>query len=192
MLEKYSLTAEEWLVIRLLILASIDENHSEYFKQYLRLPHVTNFRDTLVNLQNKSVILKSYKIPQKGEIFNPEDIELNKNFLKNFYKCSGIMGQELFLAYPHSIEIGGKFYTLNNITKGYNSMEDLCFDYGRIIKFDPNVHKEIMELLEFAKENNLISYGICEFIKSYKWITIKKMKQDGTYLGKTFDTVVSI
>ncbi|MFU2363640.1 MAG: hypothetical protein ACM67R_07480, partial [Clostridiales bacterium] len=81
---------------------------------------------------------------------------------------------------------------LNNITKGYKDMEELYYDYGRIIKFNPDTHKEVMELLEFGKEHNLISYGICEFIKSYKWLNIKKMKEDGSYVGKTFDNITAL
>lgn len=193
MLEKYNLTIEEWFVTKLLILASIEEGHSEYLFRYLQLPNINNLRNILINLQNKSVILKSYKIPEKGQKFNPEDIDLNSNFLKNFYKCSGEMGEELFLSYPAYIDSGAKRFILNNITKGYNSLEEMYYDYGRIIKFNPAKHKEIMELLQFAKENNMISYGICEFIKSHKWITIKQMKDDGSYLdGVTFDNITSI
>jgi hypothetical protein len=191
-LERYNLTAEEWFVLRLLILASVDEGKDTYIKQYMKLPTAGNLRDILVSLQNKSVILKTYKIPNKGEKFNPEDVDLNKNFMKAFYKCSGVLGKELFEEYPATLETRGKLLFLNNITKGYKDMEELCFDYGRIIKFNPETHKEVMELLKFGKENNLICYGIVEFIKSYKWLTIKKMKEDGSYVGMSFDNITSI
>lgn len=191
-MEKFQLTAEEWFLIRLLLLANVEEGKKEYLLKYIQINKITNFRDRLVDLQNKSVILKSYIIPSKGAKFDPADLEFNKNFLKTFYKCSGEMGQELFMQYPHILEVGGKCYTLNNITKGYKSMEDLCYDYGRIIKFNPETHKEILKLLNFGKEHNLITYGICEFIKSYKWLNIKKMKEDGSYVGVTFDTIQSI
>lgn len=189
-LDKYKLTAEEWLVIRLLLLASADENHPEYLAKYLMMSH-TNLLDVLISLQNKSVILKSCKF-EKGRKFDPDDVTMNKNFLKDFYKCSGIMGEELFLEYPYSMDAGGRTYILNNITKGYNSLEDLYFDYGRIIKFNPQTHKEVMEMLKFAKQYKLITFGICEWIKSHKWLTIKKMKEDGSYMEKTFDTVISV
>ena len=71
-------------------------------------------------------------------------------------------------------------------------MEELYFDYGRIIKFNPETHQEVMELLRFAKKNNLISFGIVEFIKSYKWLTIKKMKEDGSYVGLSLDNITSL
>lgn len=193
MLERYNLTPEEWLVIRLLILASVEEGHTEPLKRYLQIPNISSFRNTLINLQNKGIINKSYKIPNTGEVFKPEDVDLNKVFLKQFYKCSGTLGEELFMEYPDYIVSGGVRYILNNITKNYNNLEDLCYDYGRIIKFNPETHNEIMDLLKFGKENNLITYGICEFIKSKKWITIKKMKEDDSYLnGIVSDNIVSI
>lgn len=192
MLEKYSLTVEEWFIVKLLILASVDESHKEYLIRYLKLPNVNNFREILVSLQNKSVILKSYDIPKKGESFDPEDVELNKNFLKSFYKCSGMLGQELFNEYPYSMESGGRTFILNNITKGYNSLEDLYYDYGRIIQFNPATHNKVMSLLKFAKEHNLISYGLVEFIKSRKWLTIEKMKEDGSYIGMTLDNITAV
>jgi len=190
MLEKYNLTIEEWFVLQMLILASVDEGKSEYIKRYI--PHISNFRDILMSLQDKSLILKSYKIPDIGDRFNPEDVDLNKGLIKNFYKCSGLLGAELFQLYPYSMEIKGILYTLNNITKGYHSLEEMFYDYGRIIKFNPETHEEVLELLKFAKDNNLISYGIVEFIKSHKWETIKKMKEDGSYVGKTLDNITSI
>ena len=77
MLERYNLTPEEWLVTRLLILASVDEGHKQYFIRYLNIPRKNTLRDVLVSLQDKSIILKSYKIPNPGERFNPEDVDLN-------------------------------------------------------------------------------------------------------------------
>ena len=192
MLEKYRLTPEEWLVTRLLILASVDEGHPEYLKRYLGFSDL-KLRDTLKSLQNKSVILHSYKIPESGQVFDPEDVDLNSNFLRNFYKCSGTMGQELFEPYPYQIvSNGGVRYILNNIAKSYDSLEDLYYDYGKSIKFNPDTHKKVMKLLGFAKEHNLITFGICEWVKSRKWLTIEKMKKDGSYLETVTDNIESI
>ena len=33
-----------------------------------------------------------------------------------------------------------------------------------------------MEILEWAKENDLINFGICEFIASHKWIELQYLK----------------
>ena len=49
-----------------------------------------------------------------------------------------------------------------------------------------------MKLLGFAKEHNLITFGICEWVKSRKWLTIEKMKKDGSYLETVTDNIESI
>ena len=36
-----------------------------------------------------------------------------------------------------------------------------------------------MELLEWGKENNQITYGICEFITSHKWEELQYIKDNG-------------
>ena len=76
LLEKYGITAEELFVIKLLFLA-VEENQTSYLVRYLAINR-EGFRDILVSLQSKGVILKSYKIPNKGEKFDPSEIEYNK------------------------------------------------------------------------------------------------------------------
>ena len=83
LMEKYNLTAEEIMLVELLFLASIEEGHSEYLSTYLSLRvDKTDLRELLVSLQNKGVIVKSWKIPPKGSRFDPESVEFNKNFIK--------------------------------------------------------------------------------------------------------------
>ena len=84
MMEKYHLTAEESLVIELLFLASIEEGHSEYLVKYFTIQiDRTELRDILISLQDKGIIVKSYKIPSKGQKFDIVAVEFNKNFLHN-------------------------------------------------------------------------------------------------------------
>lgn len=156
---KYQLFPEELLITKLIFLAQ--EDHSEYLSKYFsQMPLKGAPRDTLLALQEKGIINKSYKIPEKGAKFNPKDVDFNKIFLKSFSQHSGEIGIELFMNYPNFVDINGRRCSLRNISKIYNSMEDFCFAYGKIIKFNPEMHIKIMELLSFAKENNLIHYGI--------------------------------
>ena len=107
-MEKYKLTAEEIMLIELLFLASIEEEHPEYLHRYLNLPiEKTNLRDILVSLQDKGVIVKSYKIPKAGSSFDPESVEFNKLFLNNYRKFSGELGSEFFDVYPSIAIING-------------------------------------------------------------------------------------
>jgi len=172
---KYQLFPEELLIIKFIFLAQ--EDHPEYLSKYFsQMPLKGAPRDTLLALQEKGIINKSYKIPEKGATFNPRDVDFNKIFLKSYIQHSGDMGMELFMNYPSFVNINGRQCSLKNISKMYKSMDDFCFAYGKAIKFDPNVHAKILELLEFAKENNLLHYGIVEFISSMKWLEIEELK----------------
>lgn len=66
-----------------------------------------NIIELLNSLQTKGIILKSYKIPSSEEEFDPFDVELNKNFVKYFYKSSFDMGEELYNEYPMFGNING-------------------------------------------------------------------------------------
>ena len=172
---KYQLFPEELLIVRLIFLAQ--EDHPEYLSKYFsQMPLKGAPRDTLSSLQEKGIINKSYKIPEKGAVFNPRDVDFNKIFLKSYLQHSGDMGMELFMNYPSFVNIGGRQCSLKNISKLFKSMDDFCFAYGKAIKFNPEMHSRIMSALEFGKENNLIHYGISEFVISMKYLEIEELK----------------
>ena len=60
-LEKYKLTPTELFAIRVILLAQ-DENFTDYLIRFNNLLE-GKFREELLKLQDKSIILKSYKIP---------------------------------------------------------------------------------------------------------------------------------
>jgi len=78
------------------------------------------------------------------------------------------MGQELFDAYPPFLNTANKLYPLKNIAKKFNSLEEFYFHYSVSIKHSAETHKEVMELLEWGKENGHINYSILEFVISRK------------------------
>lgn len=179
---KYQLFPEELLIVKFIFLAQ--EDHPEYLNKYFsQMPLKGAPRDTLLALQEKGIINKSYKIPEKGATFNPRDVDFNKIFLKSYIQHSGDMGMELFMSYPSFVNINGRQCSLKNISKMYKGMDDFCFAYGKAIKFDPIMHNKILELLEFAKENNLLHYGIVEFISSMKWLEIEELKSSDNLNG---------
>ena len=181
MMAYYNLTAEEVLIIELLFLGSIEERHKEYLLKYLRIESgAESFRDILISLTEKGIILKSYKIPNVGEAFDPEEIPFNKNFLNRYVKYSGIMGAELYEAYPHFIQIDGIAYDIANFAKKFDSEEDFHFAYGKAISWNPDRHREVLELIEWAKENTTyLKFNICDFVISKGWRRIKELKELG-------------
>lgn len=107
-LDKYGLTPNELLVLRVLLLFQDDQEEELLQRLLATLKHVeVQFREVLIELQRKEIILKSYKIPCIGQTFDPLTIPINKNFIKNLYKCSFELGKELFEVYPQFGTING-------------------------------------------------------------------------------------
>ena len=178
------LTPTELFVIRLLFLAI--DGDPQYLIDYLS--NVSNgkelFRQILSSLKEKKVINATFKVPKEGETLNYKNIPFNKNFLKRYLKEANVAGKQLFDAYPSFININGKMCSIKNITKAnLYSLEDFCLYYSKAIKSSKVKHEEVMEALEYGKENNLISYSITEFIASRKWNEINEIRNSGDING---------
>lgn len=182
-MEKYNLCPNEVFLIRILLLAK-DENNSDYLVRYAQLDARKSIRETLIELQNKSIILKSYKIPPKGTPFDPNTVEFNQNVLKTFYKASFDMGIELFETYPMFTTINGCTVSLRGISKKFDSLEDFYKFYGKSIKWNPEIHANIINLLNWAKENTqFINMSLANFVIEQKWNELQVLKDNnmGSY-----------
>lgn len=183
------ISAEEWFFIQLIFLYQEGDEDSllRYFTQAKKdiIP-----REVLGLLQQKNIIHEKYHIPKEGEKFNPEHIQFSDTFLKKYFRVSGELGLELLNAYPPFIISGNKSFPMKNIAKHFRSLEDFALMYGKAIKFSTSKHKEILEILEWSKENNAIHFSLPEFVISRKWVDLQKIK-DGeipNYFVPTFDT----
>ena len=58
-------------------------------------------------------------------------------------------------------------------------IETFFFAYSSAIKHNPEKHKEVMELLDWGKKNNQITYSIVEFVVSHKWEELKYLRDSG-------------
>lgn len=174
---KYQLTPDEFFLMRLIFYAQ--EGQDKYISQFANECRFEKpIREILNSLQDKGIINKSYVIPQAGEVFNPQDVDFNKNVLNQFFQHSQDLGMELFEAYPPFTIINGKTFSLRNISKNFKDFDDMCWNYGKSIRFNQQKHEEIMELLEFGKENNLIHSGISDFILSQGWMALQVYKDE--------------
>lgn len=170
----YNLTFDEFFLIYMTLLARDEENHEEYINKWFSNGGKDRLRDLFNSLKNKGIIHKGYN----PEVYNPNNVEFNKNFLKGWYKQSGEMGQELFNEYPPFLSINGRLMSLRNIAKKFYSLDDFYFYYSATIGHNPDKHKEIMELVKWGKENDLIRVGILEFVASHKWDELKYLKEN--------------
>lgn len=193
---KHSLTAEEWLMTKLLFAAMEPNSMPEYLYKYVNECSKTGVvRETLESLKKKKVLDKNYKVPKQGEAFLIEDVEFSESFVKNYFKIGLDAGLELFMAYPKLLYVNGKQFSATNVTKGgYRTLDDFFFTYSRSIKFDRELHEKILKALTWAEENNLLNYGIVEYVVSQKWWEHFEMiakDKIGKFVTK-FDTVQTV
>lgn len=185
---KYQLSGDELLVLKLIFYAQ--NGHVELLKQVIDNNTLsTSIRELLISLKNKNIFIQDSYIPDTNEVLNIHALIFNKLVLKSLYQHTQDLGVELFNAYPAYTFINGKSYSLRNIAKSFKSFEDYCWEYGKTIKFNLEKHQEILNLLEYGKENNLINSGISDFVISRQWETIKILKEDG---AGTFDNIETI
>lgn len=187
-LTKYNLNPNELYVIKCLLFMQEDE--SKYLQSYLQLPESTrgNFRNILLSLQNKHLILSSFTIPSKGQSLDLSQIPFSKNFLKDYYRSSFELGKELFEAYPQFGEINGKVISLRGVASKFDSLEDAYRVYGKIIHYKEEVHKEIISLVNWAKNNNILNQSLASFIVNQGWIDLKAIK-DGKVVNYNVNSI---
>lgn len=189
LLSKYGITPNELMFIRTLLILQ-DEEDEDLFSRYLQTLVDGGFkiRDVILCLQEKEVILKSYKVPKEGEEFDPYSIPLNKNFVKALYKCSFEMGKELFEEYPQFGSVQGSVVGLRSISRKFDSLENAYFRYGKSIGWDPGRHNRIIELVKWAKEHNIINYTLASFIVDQRWLELESLRS-GNIANIDYDSV---
>ena len=176
---KYKLTADELLLVYLTFLAQSEngdtEKHKVYFKRWYDGGGKERLRTLFNSLKEKGVIVKNYN----PNSYDFDEIKFNKNFLSQYWKLTGELGQELRRHYPTSLYVNGQVVSLKNISKKFSNWEDLYFWYSATIKHNRLKHQEVLEILEWAKDQDLVNISLIEFIASNKWEEWKEMKQKG-------------
>jgi len=176
-MEKYNISPNELFLLKTILLA-LEEGEKKYLGEFLKITKnlKESFRNILVSLQEKGIILKSYKIPKEGEQLKIEDIELNKNVVKTMFKASFDMGKELFDSYPTTTVVNGCVYKLRRVSKKYDSLEDAFKAYGKYIRWNQETHKQVIELIKWGIENGYSFTTLDSFIVDMDWLNIAAIK----------------
>ena len=187
-LEKYNLTPTELMTIRTILLAQ--DNQEDYLFKFNNILTKTDvkFRDILISLQNKQIITKAYKIPNEGESFEFEDVTFNKSIVKAFYRASFELGKELFNVYPQTTVVNGVIYALRRVSKKFNSIEDAFRVYGKTIRWDEELHNEIIELVKWGIDNDYSFTTLDDFIVDNAWESIRAIR-DGHAININFNAI---
>ena len=144
--------------------------------------------NNLIKLQEVGVILKSYKMPGKGERLDLNTIPINKNLVKDFYKCSFELDKELFEIYTKIATIHGGPVGIRSVSKKFDSLEDFYRFYGKTIRWKSDFHNHIIELVKWANENNILNTTLANFVIDHKWEELEALK-NGELVNVNFDAV---
>jgi hypothetical protein len=80
-------------------------------------------RELFNSLKTKGIIKKNYN----PSVYDPDEIEFNQNFIKQYFKLTGELGKDLWNKYPDEIYINGKYVSLKNISKRFISLDQFYF-----------------------------------------------------------------
>ena len=187
--EKYRINPNELLLLEILLIAQ-EGDEPEIVHTYFSSKKCAHgdIIEHLKSLQNVGIINKSYKIPEKGAVFKPENVPLNKTIVKDFYKCSFELGKELWEAYPQFGIINGCQVGLKSVSKKFDTIEDCFRYYGKVIRWKSEIHNHIIELVKWANENNILCTTFCNFIIDHKWEELESLKNGDTG-GTNFDAI---
>ena len=189
MMERYLITPNELFVFQLLLRIK-DKNNLNDLIRFIRVDENKQvFRNCLYSLQAKGAIVKTYKIPNEGDDYNPSEIPLNTNFFKNYVKSSSELGEELFDIYPYFANINGVLTPIRSISKHFNSIDDAYRFYAKSIKWNIDLHNHILDLVKWDQDNShLIVCSFSSFIINRLWETIEAAK-NGEHMNINYDAI---
>ena len=185
--EKYKIDANQLLLLEIILIAQ-EGDDVELVQLYFQSKAKGSLLEQLTKLQEVGVILKSYKLPKKGERLDLFSIPINKNLVKDFYKSSFELGKELFEEYPQFGFINGNPVGIRSVSKKFDSLEDFYRFYGKTIRWKPEVHEHIIELVKWARENNLLCVSLCNFVIDHRWDELESLR-NGDLANTNFDAI---
>lgn len=179
--EKYGIDPNELMLLEILLMSQ-EDNSPETVHKYFTLKASSRGLtiELLKNLQRVGIISKTYQIPEKGTVFDPKSVPINKNVIKDFYKHSFEMGKELWDAYPQFGYVNGNSVGLKSVSKKFDTIEDCFRFYGKQIGWKADTHNHIIELINWANEHDIINCTLANFIVDHKWEELEALKEGGS------------
>lgn len=128
----------------------------------------------------KDLVDKEYVISLSPD-YAFDQLILTSKFVDLMFVNGGEAFEELLNLYPDTFMVqGNKVFTK---TVDLDVMEKA---YVKAIRGSQTKHKEVMEILGYAIEKNLLNIKIDKFILGKVWDSVRKMKEtEGTGYGKT-------
>lgn len=180
LMTRYDLTPNELYLLKILFMIrqGYEDNLIGPLAEVLKNNNIM-LGDILSSLQRKGLILKTYRIPGKGELFDAEKVPLSQNVEKNIWKDSFTMGKELFDTYPMFTFIDGAYVSIRGIAKNFDCPEDFFRYYAKAINWNKDKHEEILSLIRWEQDNNVgfIKQSIASFVINRAWNELAALKK---------------
>lgn len=193
-LSKYRLTCLELIFIKL-IRESCNSGNTLYLETFLTdYVNDINVKSIVESLVEKKVLVKeALKISTKDLLLKyPCNLVFNKNFHKAYLLDAYELFEEFREHYPFNVYINGSPVDLRLInSKEYKNESEVASLYCKIIKYDLQLHKEILKALDYGVQNNLICTNIITFIVSRGWERIIRI-MNGEDTNLQFDNVTML
>lgn len=193
-LSKYRLTCLELIFIKL-IRESCNSGNTLYLETFLtNYVNDINVKSIVESLVEKKVLVKeALKISTKDLLLKyPCNLVFNKNFHKAYLLDAYELFEEFREHYPFNVYINGSPVDLRLInSKEYKNESEVASLYCKIIKYDLQLHKEILKALNYGVQNNLICTNIITFIISRGWERIIRI-MNGEDTNLQFDNVTML
>lgn len=138
-------------------------------------------RSYLQDLVDKGMVIDTN--PDSSNLF-ADYFEVTDKFVKAFYEASPEDGEEFWNAYPPFMTIDGKKIP----TKACNKEELIQWYHKNVGAKHP--HKKVMQALEYAKDNKLISMRIDKWLYSESFIDLWEIMKSRPTQELPHDTIL--
>lgn len=135
------------------------------------------------NSDVEDLIEKGYLIDttKTKDTYAIDRLILTEKFVDLMFINANFAFEEFFEAYPNSTMIDGKAAFLKAVDP-----DVVAERYKKAIKNSAVKHAEIMEIIAYAKENNLINMRVDKFVMGKLWEAIKTQRDEkGEGYGKS-------
>lgn len=190
-ISKYRLTCLELMFIKLIRQSCLVGN-TLYLEHFLTsYSENINIKELIESLVNKKVLIKeSLNISTKELVLKyPCNLIFNKNFHKAYLLDAFELFEEFRNNYPFNVYINGSPVDLRLInSREFKNETEIANIYCKIINYDLDLHKKIIEALKYGIENNLICTNIVTFIISRGWERLFRI-MEGEDTNLQFDNI---
>lgn len=154
------------------------ERFRRYFRNQLNL---LPMKESLIALMERGMLIKKELDEEfDEEKFNPEKLDINKQFIATLRKYTYELGIEMRNAYPSVGRIDNQEIPLKSIKK-LNNEAELFTQYAKMIGNDIGKHKKVLELIRWSVENQtaFTNMNIESFVLGRIWESIEEFRGGG-------------